>query len=38
MSTDKPVTHEPLQAGVVFHVHAVTKIYPMGEVQVTQSA
>jgi hypothetical protein len=33
MSTDKPVTHEPLQAGVVVHVHDVTKIYPMGEVQ-----
>lgn len=34
MSTEKPVTHEPLQAGVVVHAHDVTKIYRMGEVQV----
>ncbi len=34
MSSDKSISHEPLQAGVVFHVHDVTKIYQMGEVQV----
>jgi putative ABC transport system ATP-binding protein len=34
MSTEKTISHEPLQAGVVFHVHDVTKIYQMGEVQV----
>lgn len=34
MSTDKPISHEPLQSDVVFHVHDVTKIYQMGEVQV----
>src|SRR6056297_888818 len=34
MSTDKSILHEPSQAGVVFHVHDVTKIYQMGEVQV----
>ena len=27
-------SHEPLEKGVVFHVHGVTKIYQMGEVQV----
>jgi putative ABC transport system ATP-binding protein len=26
--------HGPLEAGVVFHVHGVTKVYQMGEVQV----
>jgi len=26
--------HEPLTGGVVFHVHGVTKVYQMGEVQV----
>ncbi len=34
MSSDKSISHEALQAGVVFHVHDVTKIYQMGEVQV----
>ncbi len=34
MSSDKSISHEPLQAGVVLHVHDVTKIYQMGEVQV----
>jgi putative ABC transport system ATP-binding protein len=32
MTQQKP--HEPLNEGVVFHVHDVTKIYQMGEVQV----
>lgn len=34
MPTDKTISHERLQADVVFHVHDVTKIYQMGEVQV----
>jgi putative ABC transport system ATP-binding protein len=34
MPGDKKSVHEPLQADVVFHVHGVTKIYQMGEVQV----
>ncbi len=34
MSSDKSISHEASQAGVVFHVHDVTKIYQMGEVQV----
>jgi putative ABC transport system ATP-binding protein len=34
MSNDQPSAHGPLEEGVVFHVHGVTKIYQMGEVQV----
>ena len=34
MSRDKPIIHESLEQGVVFHVHGVTKVYQMGEVQV----
>ncbi len=34
MPVDKQVSHEPLQEGVVFHVHGVTKVYQMGEVRV----
>jgi len=31
---DTHPSHEPLDGGVVFHVHDVTKVYQMGEVQV----
>ncbi len=31
---DNSSQHAPLDAGVVFHVHDVTKVYPMGEVEV----
>ena len=34
MSRDTDRPHEPLQQDVVFHVHGVTKVYQMGEVQV----
>jgi putative ABC transport system ATP-binding protein len=34
MERDESVTHEPIDERVVFHVHGVTKIYQMGEVQV----
>ena len=34
MPQDKPIVHEGLDQDVVFHVHGVTKIYQMGEVQV----
>ena len=34
MSLDKQSGHKPLDEGVVFHVHGVTKVYQMGEVQV----
>jgi len=34
MSQDRQITHERLAEGVVFHVHGVTKVYQMGEVQV----
>ena len=34
MSRDKQIIHESLEQGVVFHVHGVTKVYQMGEVQV----
>lgn len=30
----KPASHEPLDKDVVFHVHGLTKMYQMGEVQV----
>ncbi len=34
MSETEGAAHNPLDAGVVFHVHGVTKVYQMGEVQV----
>lgn len=34
MSPEKQSAHEALNEGVVFHVHGVTKVYQMGEVQV----
>ena len=34
MTTARQQPHRPLDEGVVFHVHDVTKIYQMGEVQV----
>ena len=34
MSNDPLPAHELLEEGVVFHVHGVTKVYQMGEVQV----
>ncbi|NNF96553.1 MAG: ABC transporter ATP-binding protein [Halobacteria archaeon] len=34
MSNNEQAPHEDLPEGVVFHVHGVTKIYQMGEVQV----
>ncbi len=34
MSETESAAHNPLDAGVVFHVHGVTKVYQMGEVQV----
>ncbi len=34
MTQDKQNAHGPLEEGVVFHVHGVTKVYQMGEVQV----
>lgn len=34
MPMSKHNTHEPMEEGVVFHVHGVTKVYQMGEVQV----
>ncbi len=34
MSASKQDAHGPLGEGVVFHVHGITKIYQMGEVQV----
>lgn len=34
MEGDEAVIHEHLKAGAVFHVHNVTKVYQMGEVQV----
>jgi putative ABC transport system ATP-binding protein len=34
MTTKEDKAHEPLHEGVVFHVHGVTKVYQMGEVQV----
>ncbi len=34
MSETENAVHKPLDAGVVFHVHGVTKVYQMGEVQV----
>jgi len=34
MPHSKLPPHEPLEQGVVFHVHGVTKVYQMGEVQV----
>jgi putative ABC transport system ATP-binding protein len=34
MATRQHVPHEPLDEAVVFHVHGVTRIYQMGEVQV----
>lgn len=34
MSLAKPPAHEALDEGVVFHVHGVTKVYQMGEVEV----
>ena len=34
MSGNEQARHEALDEGVVFHVHGVTKIYQMGEVQV----
>ena len=34
MSDTDQSTHEALKEGVVFHVHGVTKVYQMGEVQV----
>jgi putative ABC transport system ATP-binding protein len=34
MTDNEHIEHEKLEAGVVFHVHGVTKIYQMGEVQV----
>lgn len=34
MEGDESVTHEHLEEGVVFHMHNVTKVYQMGEVQV----
>ena len=34
MTQDKQADHEPLDEGVVFHVHGVTKVYQMGEVEV----
>lgn len=34
MGQDELAVHEPLNNNVVFHVHGVTKIYQMGEVQV----
>jgi len=34
MSLAEPPAHEALDEGVVFHVHGVTKVYQMGEVEV----
>jgi putative ABC transport system ATP-binding protein len=34
MPNDQSSEHAPLEEGVVFHVHGVTKIYQMGEVRV----
>jgi len=34
MTTTRQQPHSPLDEGVVFHVHDVTKVYQMGEVQV----
>jgi len=34
MNRNEPKTHTPLDNDVVFHVHGVTKVYQMGEVQV----
>lgn len=34
MPKKQTTLHEPLEQGVVFHVHGVTKVYQMGEVQV----
>ncbi len=34
MTNKEDKAHEPLDEGVVFHVHGVTKVYQMGEVQV----
>lgn len=34
MSSHSPPRHQPLDKNVVFHVHGVTKVYQMGEVQV----
>lgn len=34
MPVSTPVSHEPLDDAIVFHVHDVTKVYQMGEVQV----
>jgi putative ABC transport system ATP-binding protein len=34
MPGDEQIKHEPLDPSVVFHVHGVTKVYQMGEVQV----
>jgi len=34
MTTTENINHDSLDQGVVFHVHGVTKIYQMGEVQV----
>ncbi len=34
MSKPRTTAHEPLSENIVFHVHGVTKIYQMGEVQV----
>lgn len=34
MLPDKQTKHDALQEGVVFHVHGVTKVYKMGEVEV----
>lgn len=34
MPNDQPSEHGPLEEGVVFHVHGVTKVYQMGEVKV----
>jgi putative ABC transport system ATP-binding protein len=34
MPTEQTLHHAPLEEGVVFHVHGVTKVYQMGEVAV----
>ena len=34
MPNDPSSEHAPLEKGVVFHVHGVTKVYQMGEVKV----
>ena len=34
MSSDSQYRHQTLEENVVFHVHEVTKVYQMGEVQV----